>query len=259
MDLGIAGRKAIVCASSRGIGKACALALAQAGAAVVINGRDETVLQESAQEIRTATRSEVIAVAADINEAEGQARLLSACPEPDILVNNNAGPGYPDLSELNREQIFECLTMNMVVPFEIANAVLDGMAGRGFGRITCISSISVKMGVPGLELSGGTRAGLTAFLSGVSRRYIDRNVTINHILPGYVDTARMRENMGAAARKQGRGLQALANEREQSIPAKRFADPEEIGQTCAFLSSRYAGYITGQNFLIDGGICNSLF
>lgn len=259
MDLGIAGRKAIVCASSRGIGKACALALAQAGAAVVINGRDEAVLQESAEKIREATGTPVTAVAADINQAEGQARLLSACPAPDILVNNNAGPGYPDLNELTREQIFECLTMNMVVPFEIANAVLDGMAGRGFGRVICISSISVKMGVPGLELSGGARAGLTAFLSGVSRRYIDRNVTINHILPGYVDTARMRTNMSAAAEKQGRDLRALTEEREHSIPAKRFADPEEIGQTCAFLSSRYAGYITGQNLLVDGGICNTLF
>ena len=259
LDLAIAGRKAIVCASSRGIGKACALALAEAGASVVVNGRDAGVLAATAEEIRSLTNVEVIEVVADINKAEGQAALLAACPAPDILINNNAGPGYPDFKDLDRDQIFECLTMNMVVPFEIANAVVEGMAERRFGRIVNITSMSVKIAVPGLELSSGARAGLTAFLAGVARRVVDRNVTINHILPGYVDTERMRQNVRNAAQKQGRTEGEIINEREQSIPAKRFAAPDEIGQLCAFLSSRYASYITGQNVVVDGGICNISF
>ena len=259
MDLGITGRKAIVCASSRGIGKACALALGEARVALVINGRDEQVLHAAAEEIRDVTGAQVTPVAADINHADGQAALLAACPEPDILINNNAGPGYPDLADLDREQVLECLTMNMVVPFELANAVVEGMAARRFGRVVNITSISVMMAVTGLELSGGARAGLTALMAGLGRRVIDRNVTINHILPGYVDTLKMRQNIDNAAVRQGRSASEITDEREQSIPAKRFAEPAEIGQMCAFLSSQYASYVSGQNVLVDGGICNISF
>ena len=248
-----------MCASSRGIGKACALALAEAGASVLINGRDENVLLAAAEEIRAATGAEVDTVVADINLTAGQEKLLGACPAPDILINNNAGPGYPELGKLEREQIFECLTMNMVVPFELANSVVRGMAERGFGRVVNITSISVKMAVPGLELSGGARAGLTAILAGAGRQVVDRNVTINNVLPGYVDTERMRQNIRNAAQESGRDAYEITTEREQSIPARRFAKPEEIGQVCAFLCSRYAGYITGQNLLVDGGICNISF
>lgn len=226
---------------------------------MLINGRDSQVLEACAQELRAATGSHIRTVAADINQIDGQRKLIAACPEPDILVNNNAGPGYPDLNKLSREQIFESLTRNMVVPFELANAVLDGMATRGFGRVVNITSISVKTGIAGLELSGGARAGMTALLSAMGRQYLDRNVTVNHILPGYVETETMRQNMRIAAEKHDRTENDFAAERQNNIPAKRFAQPEEIGQTCAFLCSRHAGYISGQNVLVDGGICNILF
>jgi 3-oxoacyl-[acyl-carrier protein] reductase len=259
MELGISGRKAIVCASSRGLGKGCAMALAQAGVSLVINGRDRTRLEQTADDIRRATGVAVTPVVADIARHEGQQAVLAACPDPDILVNNNGGPPHRDFRELDRAAILDGLTMNMVCAIEMTQKVIDGMAGRGFGRIVNITSISVRMPVAGLDLSSGARAGLTAFLGGVARSVADRNVTINHLLPGYFDTDRMRGGFATEARRQGSSEDAIAAQRGAMIPAKRFGNPDEFGQTCAFLCSQHAAYITGQSILMDGGLYRSTF
>jgi 3-oxoacyl-[acyl-carrier protein] reductase len=253
MDLGIRGRKAIVCASSQGLGRGCARALAEAGVAVVINGRNRELLEQTATEIRQATGVEVTPVLADISTPIGQAELLAACPAPDILVNNNGGPPYRDFRRLDRAALLAGVTANMVTPIELIQKVLDGMAARGFGRIVNITSISVKMPLAGLDLSSGARAGLTAFLAGISRTVAGRNVTINNLLPGSFDTARLRGGLLATAKNQGVSETAAENEAREEIPAKRFGTPAEFGQTCAFLCSVHAGYITGQNILLDGG------
>lgn len=253
MDLGIAGRKAIVCASSQGLGRGCAMALAQAGVSVVINGRDAALLESTAADIRAATGIEVTPVLADVNTAEGQAALLAACPAPDILVNNNGGPPFRDFRQLDREAILAGVSMNMVVPIELIQRVLDGMTERGFGRIVNITSLSVKMPVPGLDLSSGARAGLTAFVSGIARTVADRNVTINNLLPGPFATERLTTTIEAAAQGAGITLEAALAQRTATVPAHRLGDPDEFGAACAFLCSRHAGYITGQNILLDGG------
>jgi 3-oxoacyl-[acyl-carrier protein] reductase len=259
MDLGLSGRKAIVCASSRGLGKGCAMALAQAGASLVINGRDRSALEQTAEEIRRSTGAQVSAVAADIATADGQGAVLAACPQPDILVNNNGGPPLRDFRELDRQAIFDGLTVNMVSAIELIQKVIDPMAARGFGRIVNITSISVRMPVPGLDLSSGARAGLTAFVAGVARSVAHRNVTINNLLPGYFDTDRMRSGFAADARSSGSSEEAVATQRLAQIPARRFGNPEEFGQTCAFLCSRHAAYITGQSILLDGGLYRGTF
>jgi len=253
MDLGIAGRKAIVCASSKGLGKGCAMALAQAGCEVVVNGRNEATVKAAAEEIAKATKAKVIAVAADVASADGQAKLFAACPQPDILVNNNAGPPFRDFRELTRQAMLDGVVANMVVAIELIQKVLDPMAARGFGRIVNITSSSVKAPIPGLDLSSGARAGLTAFLAGVARTVAAKNVTINNILPGSFDTDRLRSNFKATAQRMGTSEQAAAEARAVTIPARRFGTPDEFGQACAFLCSAHAGYITGQNLLIDGG------
>jgi 3-oxoacyl-[acyl-carrier protein] reductase len=259
MDLGIAGRKAIVCASSRGLGRACATSLARNGVAVVINGREEATLEATAEQIRKATEAEVTPVAADVSTPEGQAKLLEPCPEPDILVNNNAGPPFRDFRQLDRESMLEGVTMNMVTPIELIQRVIDGMVARRFGRIVNITSISVKMPVVGLDLSSGARAGLTAFLAGVARTVAEHNVTINNIMPGFFDTDRLRGGFKATAELQGRSENEVADAVIGQIPAKRFGDPTEFGEACAFLCGAQAGYITGQNLLLDGGRYQSAF
>jgi 3-oxoacyl-[acyl-carrier protein] reductase len=259
MNLGLKGRTAIVCASSRGLGKGCAMALAQAGVALVINGRDRAVLQRTAEEIRGATGVPVTAVVADIATHAGQAEVLAACPEPDILINNNGGPPLRDFRELDREAIIEGLTMNMVCAIEMIQKVIEPMTTRGFGRIVNITSISVRMPVAGLDLSSGARAGLTAFVAGLARSVADRNVTINNLLPGYFDTNRMRSGFAADAKRTGTSEEAIAAQRAAQIPAKRFGTAEEFGQTCAFLCSGHAAYITGQSILLDGGLYRSTF
>ena len=253
MDLGIGGRRAIVCASSHGLGKGCALALAQAGVAVVINGRDEAALAETAAEIRRVTGTDVTPVVADVSTAEGQAALLAACPRPDILVNNNGGPPFRDFRELDRAAMMAGVAMNMLTPIELIQRVIDPMAERGFGRIVNITSISVKMPLGGLDLSSGARAGLTAFVAGVARDVAHRNVTINNLLPGSFDTRRLRQGFASAAKRAGVGEEAIAARSREEIPAKRFGTAAEFGQACAFLCSVHAGYITGQSLLIDGG------
>jgi len=253
MDLGIAGRKAIVCASSRGLGRACALALAHAKCEVVINGRETKSLQATAAELRRATGSKIIEVQADLATADGQAALLRACPDPDILVNNNAGPPFRDFRQLTRAQMVDGVIANMVVAIELIQKVIDSMADRKFGRIVNITSGSVKMPLAGLDLSSGARAGLTAFLAGVARSVAASNVTINFLLPGTFDTERLRSNITSNAKNKGISFDEAKAERIASVPARRFGQPDEFGAACAFLCSAQAGYITGQNLLIDGG------
>jgi 3-oxoacyl-[acyl-carrier protein] reductase len=259
MDLGIAGRKAIVCASSRGLGKGCARALAEAGCEVVVNGRDVKRLEATAAEIRDATGAKVTAVAADVASAEGQKALFAACPAPDILINNNAGPPLRDFRELTRQNMIDGVIANMIVAIELIQKVIDPMRQRRFGRIVNITSGSVKMPLAGLDLSSGARAGLTAFLAGVARTIAADNVTINNILPGAFDTDRLRSSFSKNAETSGKSITEVAAARIASIPAKRFGNPTEFGQACAFLCSAHAGYIVGQNLLIDGGVFNGAF
>jgi len=254
MDLGISGRKAIVCASSRGLGCGCAFALAQAGCEVIVNGRDSKALEATAAELRKSTGAKVSAVLADVATPAGQAALLSACPEPDILVNNNAGPPFRDFRELTRSQMIDGVIANMVVAIELTQKVIDSMCAKKFGRIVNITSGSVKMPLSGLDLSSGARAGLTAFLAGVARSVAASNVTINFLLPGAFDTERLASNMAITAKKRGISIEAARTERMASVPAKRFGTAAEFGAACAFLCSAQAGYITGQSLLIDGGV-----
>jgi 3-oxoacyl-[acyl-carrier protein] reductase len=259
MDLGIAGRKAIVCASSRGLGKACAKALAEAGCEVVINGLDAARAAATAAEIAKATGAKVHAVAADVASPEGQQALLAACPEPDILINNNAGPPFKDFRELDRAQMIDGWIGNMVVAVELTQKVIDAMVRKKFGRIVCITSGSVKMPLAGLDLSSGARAGLTGFLAGVARSVAAANVTINFMLPGTFETDRLRANFAASAKKRGISLEQAEHERLAIVPAQRIGQPEEFGAACAFLCSAQAGYITGQNLLLDGGAFPGMF
>jgi 3-oxoacyl-[acyl-carrier protein] reductase len=259
MNLGIAGRKAIVCASSRGLGKACARALAEAGCDVVINGRDARTLDATAAELSSIATAKIIPVAVDVATPEGQKALLAACPQPDILVNNNAGPPMRDFRELNRQQMLDGVIANMIVAIELIQKVIDPMCQRKFGRIVNITSGSVKMPLAGLDLSSGARAGLTAFLAGVSRKVAENNVTINNILPGAFDTDRLRGTLSKTAEQQKKSVSEVAANRIAGIPARRFGTPEEFGAACAFLCSAHAGYITGQNLLIDGGTFNGAF
>jgi 3-oxoacyl-[acyl-carrier protein] reductase len=259
MDLGIAGRKAIVCASGRGLGRACAHRLAEAGCEVVINGLDAKRLEQTAAAIRQVTGATVHAVAANVATAEGQAALFAACPEPDILIANNAGPPFRDFRELDRAKMIDGVIGNMIVPIELIQKAIDPMVKKKFGRIVNITSGSVKMPLVGLDLSSGARAGLTAFLAGVARSVAQHNVTINFLLPGQFDTDRLRSNNEAAAKKQGVPLEQVVAARMAAIPAKRFGDPDEFGAACAFLCSAHAGFITGQNLLMDGGIFPGAF
>ena len=253
MDLGIKGRGAIVCAASRGLGRGCALSLARNGVDLVINGRDEQALEETAQAFRKETGVAVHTVVGDISEPAVQAAMVDACPEPDILVNNNGGPPRRDFREVDRDAFLQGVVMNMATPVEMIGRVVDGMAVRGFGRIVNITSISVKMPVPGLDLSSGARAGLTAFVAGVASGVAANNVTINNLLPGFFDTNRMRSAFAAGARAAGVDADGFLEQQRLSVPAQRFGDPDEFGEACAFLCSAQAGYITGQNLLIDGG------
>jgi 3-oxoacyl-[acyl-carrier protein] reductase len=259
MDLGIAGRKAIVCASSRGLGRACAFRLAEAGCEVVVNGLDDRRLQATADDIRKRTGAKVHAVAASVATKEGQDALFAACPEPDILIGNNAGPPFRDFRELDRQKMIDGVVGNMIVPVELLQRAIDPMIKKKFGRIVNITSGSVKMPLVGLDLSSGARAGLTAFLAGVARSVSQHNVTINFLLPGPFDTDRLRSNAEIAAKRQGVSLEEFQKARAAAIPPKRFGTADEFGATCAFLCSAHAGYITGQNILLDGGIFPGAF
>jgi 3-oxoacyl-[acyl-carrier protein] reductase len=253
MDLGIAGRTAIVCASSRGLGRACAEALAQAGCQVIVNGRTRETIDATVDDLRRKTGGTITGIVADVGSRAGQDALLAACPEPDILVNNNSGPPLSDFRTLTRAQMLDGVVANMVAAIELTQRVIDPMVQRKFGRIVNITSGTVKMPLAGLDLSSGARAGLTAFLAGVARSVAAANVTINFILPGAFETDRLRSTIAANAKKQGTSYEAAAALRINAIPAKRFGGTNELGAMCAFLCSTHAGFITGQSVLIDGG------
>jgi len=259
MDLGIAGRKAIVCASSRGLGRATAFRLAEAGCEVVVNGRDKAKTEATAAEIAKATGAKVIPVAADVATKDGQAALFAAMPSPDILVNNNAGPPFRDFMELDRQKMIDGVVGNMIVAIELIQHVVPAMKEKKFGRIVNITSGSVKMPIGGLDLSSGARAGLTAFLCGVARQIAPHGITINHVLPGSFDTDRLTHNMETVAKNQNITVDQARANRAKTVPAGRFGDPDEFGAACAFLCSTHAGYITGQNLLIDGGVFPGAF
>jgi 3-oxoacyl-[acyl-carrier protein] reductase len=235
------------------------MALAQAGCDVVLNGRDGERLAEAAAEIAGATGARVTPVAADVATPDGQKALFAACPEPDILVNNNAGPPFRDFRELDRQKIIDGVIANMVVAIELIQKCIDPMVQRKFGRIVNITSSSVKMPIPGLDLSSGARAGLTSFLAGVARTVAHANVTINSIQPGAFATDRLKSNMQMNAKKQNITVEQAEQQRLATIPARRFGTPAEFGAACAFLCSAQAGYITGQNLLIDGGMVPTAF
>lgn len=259
MDLGLTGKKAIVCASSRGLGKGCAEALAEAGCEIVLNGRNETVLEETRAYLSDRHGVSILSVVADVSTPEGQKDLLSACPNPDILVNNNGGPPRRDYTELDRQAMLEGAVQNFVTPIELIQAVTPGMVERGFGRIVNITSISVKMPIEGLDLSSGARAGLTAFLAGVCRQLAPSGVTINNLLPGKMDTDRLKGGFERAAQQTGASVEEIRSRQAAEIPARRFGNADEFGQACAFLCSQHAGYITGQNLLMDGGLYPAAF
>jgi len=259
MDLGIAGRTAIVCASSKGLGRGCAEALAQAGCTVVINGRDANTLEATAAAIRAATGATVIAVVADVSTKAGQDALLAAAPNPDILVNNNGGPPPKPFRQVTREGLLEGVVQNMATPLELVQRVIDGMVERGFGRIINITSASVVTPLTGLDVSSAARAGLTAFLSGVAREVAHANVTINNILPGVFDTDRIKTATNKVAEMQGISIEQATKNRLAAVPAGRLGTPDEFGKLCAFVASAHAGYLTGQNFLIDGGAFRGTF
>lgn len=253
MDLGLAGRTAVVCASTRGLGRACATELARAGCTVVVNGRDPATVERAAAEIAAETGAETIPVAVDLDSPQGQDRLLGAVEQVDVLVNNNGGPPLRDFREVDHDALIAGVTANMATPIRLVQGVVDGMVQRRFGRIVNITSGSVKRPLPGLDLSSGARAGLTGFLAGVARSVAHANVTINFLLPGAFETDRLRSSNERSARAQGLSVEEVAERGRAGIPARRFGEPAEFAAACAFLCSAQAGFITGQSLLIDGG------
>ena len=253
MDLGIAGRTALVCAASKGLGRGCAEALAAEGVNVVIVARTAETLEATAAEIRAATGVDVKAVACDITTPEGRAAALAACPQPDILVNNAGGPPTGDFRQFTHDDWIRALESNMLTPIELIRATIDGMIGRGFGRVVNITSSAVKAPIDVLGLSNGARSGLTGFVAGLARKVAPQGVTINNLLPGMFDTDRIVATIAAQAKAQDIPVEEARRRRIASIPAGRFGTPDEFGRACAFLCSTHAGYITGQNWLIDGG------
>ena len=253
MDLGIAGRKAIVCASSKGLGLACATALAREGSIVFINGRNRDRLETAVELIRAATGAQVMPVQADINTDQGRETLVAACPEADILVNNNEGPPPGKLADWDRAQWMAGIEANMLAPIFLIKALLPGMRARKFGRIVNITSAMVKSPSPTMGLSTAARAGLTALCKSVSRDVVGDNVTINNLLPERFDTDRQRFMAERIMKAKGVTYEAARAEIVATIEAKRLGEPHEFGDACAFLCSAQAGYISGQNLQLDGG------
>tara|TARA_R110002073_G_scaffold14132_1_gene58330 strand:- start:396 stop:1175 length:780 start_codon:yes stop_codon:yes gene_type:complete len=253
MDMGIRGRKAIVEAASKGLGKGCAMALAEEGCDLVINARTASELEATADEIRKAHQVNVTAVPGDITTREVRDAILKACPNPDILVTNAGGPAPGNFRTDTRERWLAALDAQLLSHVEMITAVIDGMAERKFGRIVNITSQSVKMPVPNLGLSTAARMALTGFSSTICREVAPHNVTINGLLPGPFDTDRLRSNFEHGAKVTGKPQDELAEARRNENPSKRFGTAEEFGATCAFLCSVHAGFITGQNILMDGG------
>ncbi|HTZ35012.1 MAG TPA: SDR family oxidoreductase [Stellaceae bacterium] len=257
MDLKIKGKKAIVCAASKGLGRACAMSLGRAGVDLVITARGRDTLEQTAEEIRKETGAKVTAVAGDIATEEGRQAALAACPNPDILVNNCGGPPHGDFREWTVADWQKAVNANMLTPIMLIKAVVDGMCERRFGRIVNITSGSVKSPIPNLGMSNGARAGLTAFCAGLARQVAKHNVTINGLLPGPFLTDRLRSSMEYDARQQGVPFEDILARRGGATPAGRVGDPAEFGDACAFLCAASSGFIVGQNLLLDGGAFNS--
>ena len=253
MDLGIKGRTALVCASSKGLGRACAVALAREGVDVTLVARGAEALEKTAAEIRAATGVQVATVAADIVTPAGREAALAACPQPDILVNNAGGPPPGNFRDWDRDTWLAAIDANMLAPIDLIKATVDGMIARRFGRIVNITSGAVKAPIDVLGLSNGARSGLTGFIAGLSRTTVKHNVTINNLLPGFFATDRMAAVIGGQAKSRGISPEQAMAERVATIPAGRVGDPEEFGAACAWLCSRQAAFITGQNWLLDGG------
>jgi 3-oxoacyl-[acyl-carrier protein] reductase len=257
LDLRIRGRKALVCAASKGLGRACAMALARAGVEVIITARTADTLEHTADEIRRATGSRVTTVAGDITTEAGRVAALAACPEPDILVNNAGGPPHGDFREWTIEDWQKAVNANMLTPIMLIKATVDGMCTRKFGRIVNITSGSVKSPIPNLGMSNGARAGLTGFVAGLARQVARHNVTVNNLLPGPFLTDRLRSGIEFEAQRQNVSFEEMLTRRSASNPTGRVGDPEEFGNACAFLCAASSGFIVGQNLLLDGGAFNS--
>ncbi len=253
MDLGIAGKKALVCGASAGLGFACAKALVEAGVHVVIVARTEDTLRQAAHKLRDLKAGDVSFVTADVTTEAGRQRIFKEHPALDILVTNAGGPPPGDFRQWGRDTWIKALDANMLTPIELIKATVDGMMTRGFGRIINITSSAVKAPVDGLGLSNGARSGLTGFVAGLARSTVAHGVTINNLLPGTFDTARLASNFAAQAQREGSTSEAVREARIAKHPAKRLGQPTELGNTCAFLCSVHAGYINGQNILLDGG------
>ena len=253
MDLGIAGRRALVCASSKGLGLACATALAQEGCEVTLNGRDAQALEHAAQQLRELTGATISTIQADLNTLDGRERIVAACPDPDILVNNNAGPPPGDWANFQREDWLAALESNMLAPIALIQAFVPGMRARRFGRVVNITSAMVKAPLVHMSLSTTARAGLTAFCKAVSRDVAADNVTINNLLPERIDTGRQQFMIERRARLDGISLEEARRTISNTIAAKRFGTPEEFASMCAYLCSDLAGFISGQNVQVDGG------
>ncbi|UYO93552.1 SDR family oxidoreductase [Pollutimonas sp. M17] len=253
MDLGIKGRRAVVCGASAGLGLACARSLADAGVDVVMVARGAERLEAAAAELREQASGQVSTIAADITTAEGRTRVLAALPDPDILVTNAGGPPPGNFRDWDRDDWIKALDANMLTPIELIKATVDAMAERKFGRIVNITSSAVKAPIDILGLSNGARSGLTGFVAGVARAVAQHNVTVNNLLPGPFDTDRLASTLEAASRMSGDSLDSVRAARMAGNPTRRFGRPEEFGATCAFLCSVHAGYMTGQNVLLDGG------
>ncbi|HVN35814.1 MAG TPA: SDR family oxidoreductase [Casimicrobiaceae bacterium] len=253
MDLGIAGRRALVCAASKGLGRGCAQALADAGCEVTVVARNGELLRRTAAEIGARAGRPVAFVVADITTAEGREAALAACREPDIVINNAGGPPPGDFRDWDRAAWLRAIDANMLTPIELIKATIDAMITRKFGRVVNITSSAVKAPIDVLGLSNGARSGLTGFVAGLARKVAAHNVTINNLLPGSFETDRMRATIEARANAQGRTFEEALESARGATPARRFGTIEEFGATCAFLCSAHAGYIVGQNILIDGG------
>jgi 3-oxoacyl-[acyl-carrier protein] reductase len=253
MDLGLSGRRALVCAASKGLGRGCAEALAREGVDVTICARTEADVALAAREIGELAGRTVAWVACDITTPEGRARALAACPEPDILVNNAGGPPPGDFRDWDRAAWIRALDANMLTPIELIKATVDVMIERKFGRIVNITSSAVKAPIDVLGLSNGARSGLTGFVAGLARKVAPHNVTINNLLPGQFDTDRLRSGLTARARSSSKTYEEVRTAALDATPSGRFGDPREFGAICAFLCSVHAGYIAGQNILADGG------
>lgn len=257
MDLGIKGKRGLVCASSKGLGRGCAEALAEAGVDLVLNARNEEALEATAVDLHRKYGVKVTAVVADITSAEGREKVLKAAGNVDILVTNAGGPPPGIWSDWTREDFIRALDGNMLTPIALMQAVLPGMMDRGWGRVVNITSGSVKAPIAELGLSNAARTGLTGFVAGTARQVAPFGVTINNLLPGIHATDRAVSLDSGVARAQGIDLEAARHKREATIPARRYGTTQEFGATCAFLCSQHAGFIVAQNILLDGGAVNT--